>query len=257
MYSFYKMQGLGNDFAIFLDHPDFKNPQFDFKTFTAFVADRRLGVGCDQIIFIFNDNNLIRFFNADGSEAESCGNGTRCAAKLLIDLQNLDTVVFNSLGGTLVCKKEGDLISVKIKKPLIKGDVPLVPEDVFLRSGIFVDVGNPHLVLLDPAEDFLNFGPDLEKHPFFPNRTNVGFANVKDAKTIDLIVWERGAGITKACGSGACAAAVAAFSKGVCEDKLLVRQSGGNLNIEIHHDFVIQIGPAQLIFEGKLKSWKV
>ncbi|MBP9752825.1 MAG: diaminopimelate epimerase [Proteobacteria bacterium] len=252
MYPFYKMQGLGNDFAIFLNNPDFKDPLFDFKSFTTFVADRRFGIGCDQIIFVDQETHFIRFFNADGSEAESCGNGTRCAADLLLKLEHKEEVTLDSKGGTLVCKRVNNLISVILKKPIIKGDIPLFPEDVFLKSGVFVDVGNPHLVLLDPLDDFLNFGPELENHPYFPNRTNVGFANVKDANTIDLKVWERGSGLTKACGSGACAAAIAAYEKGFCESTILVQQSGGNLVIEIGEDTITKIGPSELIFEGKL-----
>jgi diaminopimelate epimerase len=257
MYPFYKMHGLENDFVIFFDHSNIENPLFNIKTFCINVAKRRLGIGCDQIIFIDTkrkENPYIRFFNADGSEAEVCGNGTRCAAKLFMQKFETSSVTFDSLGGQLICKPspERDEITVTFKKPTIIGDISLYPEDVFLRTGTHVDVGNPHLVILDPREDFLSFGPDLEKHPSFPNRTNVGFATVRNSKTIDLKVWERGAGITQACGSGACAAAFAAYEKGLCEKIISVYQPGGMLSIQINEETISQTGPAELTFEGIL-----
>lgn len=250
MIPFYKAQGLGNDFVIFLD----VNIPYDKKDFSKKIADRRYGVGCDQVIFIESEESVnISFFNADGSEAESCGNGTRCAALLYMKEKNLSKIQFKSLGGYLDCQKIGEQdVEVKLKKPIIKGDVDLYPRDVFFKPGVHVDVGNPHLVILDPVEDFLAFGKDLENHPHFPERTNVGFATVLDSQNIKLNVWERGSGPTLACGSGACAAAIAAVYKGFCTQTLFVHQPGGILHIQIYDDYLTQTGHAEIVFKGTL-----
>lgn len=251
MYEFYKTHGLGNDFVIFIDQNIIEN----LTNFSKKVADRRLGIGCDQVIFLNTTQSIptLSFYNADGSQAEACGNGTRCAALLYMQLFDVDHVTFASIAEHLLCqKKEGDLIQVTLSLPKLKGDIPLFPNDVFLNPGVYVDVGNPHLVILDPVDDFMTFGKDLEHHPAFPARTNVGFAHVINAQYIDLKVWERGSGPTLACGSGACAAAFAAFHKGLCAKKIQVCQPGGILHIDILDDALIQTGAAEIVFKGAL-----
>lgn len=254
MYSFYKMHGIGNDFVIFDDHDDFYQPFFDFSTLSKKVSQRRLSIGCDQIIFILkqpDQNPFIRFFNNDGSEAENCGNGTRCAAKFYMQKHSLQKITFDSLGGALVCSITGNqMVEVISSIPVINGDIPLYPQDVFKQPGIHVNVGNPHLVILDPVDDFLSFGAMLENHPAFPHKTNVGFAKIQHTSLIHLQVWERGTGPTLACGSGACAAAMAAFSKGLCHNSIQVQQPGGTLTIQINQYQISQTGPAEFVFKG-------
>ncbi|CAO5674195.1 MAG: Diaminopimelate epimerase [Holosporales bacterium] len=251
MYEFYKAHGLGNDFVIFVD----QNIGEDLNAFSKKIADRRFGIGCDQIIFLNTQKSVptISFYNADGSQAESCGNGTRCAASLYMQLFQRDHITLESVAGPLFCeKKDANLVSVTLTLPVLKGDVALSPKDVFLNPGVYVDVGNPHLVILDPVDDFMTFGKDLEHHPDFPARTNVGFARVINSQQIELKVWERGAGPTLACGSGACAAAFAAFHKGLCARNVRVVQPGGILNIEIKDNTLVQTGPTEIIFKGAL-----
>jgi diaminopimelate epimerase len=255
MYPFYKMQGLGNDFVIFNDHPDFYCTTFDFSGLSQKVAQRRFNVGCDQVIFIQKNKNTspsIRFFNGDGSEAENCGNGTRCAAKLYMKENNLETVTFSSLGGYLTCFEDNGKISVSSKKPIIEGDIALTPQDIFTQPGIHVNVGNPHLVILETVEDFLSYGAMLENHDAFANKTNVGFASIMNTDHIYLQVWERGTGPTLACGSGACAAAMAAYSKGLCKANVFVTQPGGSLEININDLTIRQKGPAEFVFKGEM-----
>jgi diaminopimelate epimerase len=256
MYAFHKMQGLGNDFVIFNDHLDFHHPSFDFSNLSKKVAQRRVNVGCDQVIFLQKNSSghpSIRFFNGDGSEAENCGNGTRCAAKLYMNENSLETVTFTSLGGNLSCFKEADdKISVTSKKPTIVGDITLTPQDIFTQPGTHVNVGNPHLVILETVEDFLSYGSMLENHGAFPNKTNVGFASVMNRDHIKLQVWERGTGPTLACGSAACAAAVAAYSKGLCKAEVQITQPGGVLQISIQASTITQKGPADFVFKGEL-----
>ena len=256
MYSFYKMHGIGNDFIIFDDHEDFYSPFFDFSTLSKKVAQRRLAVGCDQVIFILKKTerkSTIRFFNNDGSEAENCGNGTRCAAMHFMQKNKTSSVRFESLGCELICKKINDhSVSVNSKKPSIIKDVILHPQDVFKQPGIHVNVGNPHLVILDPVDDFLSFGAMLENHTDFKNKTNVGFANVVNTDTINLQVWERGTGPTLACGSAACAAVTAAHFKGLCKNVVTVKQPGGKLKITIDSHTITQEGPIKFVFKGQL-----
>lgn len=250
MYQFYKAQGLGNDFVIFID----QDIQTDHSKLSKKIADRRFGVGCDQIIFLDTQQHIpvITFFNADGSQAESCGNGTRCTAFLYMQLFQCEEVTFSSLGGDLFCRQaDSNMVSVQLKMPIIKGDIPLTPSDVFFNSAVYVDVGNPHLIILDPVEDFLTFGRNLEHHPAFPHRTNVGFARVMGPHHINLKVWERGSGPTLACGSGACAAAVAAYHKGLCSTRIDVNQPGGVLHIDIQKDAIIQTGHVEIIFKAE------
>lgn len=256
MYTFYKMQGLGNDFVIFCDHPDFYSSSFDFSKLSKNISQRRLNIGCDQVIFIQNNETnfpTIRFFNGDGSEAENCGNGTRCAAKLYMKENNVETVTFASLGGNLTCfKEENGKISVTSKKPIVEGDIPLTPQDIFTQPGIHINAGNPHLVILEDVDDFLSYGAMLEKHEAFPNNTNVGFASIINTEHINLQVWERGTGPTFACGSAACAAAMAAYSKGLCKANVQIKQPGGILDIYIQTLTITQKGPADFVFKGEL-----
>ncbi len=252
-FSFTKACGLGNDFVI-LTLP---KENTDLSKLSISLADRRYGVGCDQVIFVeetLSEKTVkIRFFNADGSEAEGCGNGSRCVAKLLMNEKGWTDIKLETVGGTLVCQKEDqNTVSIQMPLPIWEKDV-LTPE-----KAIFVTVGNPHLVcFVDDINDVKIRGPILETqlhqiNDRFPTRVNVGFAQVIDRNNIALNVWERGAGLTPACGTGACAAAVASCLEGLTERKVTIHQRGGPLEIHWTEDGLSMKGEALTIYQGVL-----
>jgi len=245
---FTKACGLGNDFVIL------ELPQSNLETLSQKIADRRYGIGCDQIIFYKhteNPNTLnVRFFNQDGSEAESCGNGTRCLAKWFMQTHNVANCTLNTLGGIVSCKLDGTNVSVDY--PLPKREANIFTAEIHGMCDA-VYVGNPHLVCFtDRIEELEQLAPTLENHPNFPNRTNVGFVQVVDSNTLKLQVWERGAGLTPACGSGACAAAFAAFSRGLTSNLIHVEQPGGTLTINIEDTHLTMTGEGRLIYCGEI-----
>jgi len=273
MTAFLKMHGLGNDFAI-----------FDARTFplaldaasAKAIADRRRGIGCDQVIVMEpakGANAFMRIFNADGGEVESCGNAARCVAYLLMAEAGTDSVRIDTTGGPLVCRTaEESRITVDIGAPRLDWreipmaqavdtssfalDVPGFKERA-LGSVASVSVGNPHcVVFVDDAEKapVATLGPAIERHPWFPLRTNVEFVERRGPRELRMRVWERGAGITRACGTGACAAAVAASLRGLTERSTTVRLDGGELEIEWREsdDHVLMTGPVGFSFGGEV-----
>ena len=269
MIPFLKMHGLGNDFVVF----DARKQGLALDAATArAVADRRRGVGCDQVIVIAKADGAdaaMRIFNADGGEVESCGNAARCVARLLMEELDRDTVRIDTPGGPLVCNDAGGgLVTVDMGAPILFWDkVPLsCPADTsrFMLSVdgtsyavSAVSMGNPHCVLfVDDAEaaPVASLGPRIETHPMFPKRTNVEFVTVRDRAHLRMRVWERGAGITQACGSGACAAAVAAHRRGLADAKVEVELDGGVLLLEQRggDGHVLMTGPAALSFRGEI-----
>jgi diaminopimelate epimerase len=269
MIPFLKMHGLGNDFVVFDARK--QGLALDAAT-TRAVADRRRGVGCDQVIVIAKAEGAdaaMRIFNADGGEVESCGNAARCVARLLMEELDRDTVRIDTPGGPLGCSDAGGgLVTVDMGAPVLAWDkVPLsCPADTnrfMLRvdgtsyAVAVVSMGNPHCVLfVDDAEaaPVASLGPRIETHPMFPNRTNVEFVTVRDRSHLRMRVWERGAGITQACGSGACAVAVAAHRRGLADAKVEVELDGGTLAIELREGdgHVLMTGPAALSFRGEV-----
>lgn len=273
MTAFLKMHGLGNDFAI-----------FDARTFplaldeagARAIADRRRGIGCDQVIVMEpakRANAFMRSFNADGSEVESCGNATRCVAYLLMAEAGVDKVRIDTLGGPLLCwTAEDRRVAVDMGAPRLDWrEIPMsqavdtssfaldVPgfKDRSLASAASVSVGNPHCVLfVEDAENapVATLGAAIEHHPWFPLRTNVEFVERRGPRQLRLRVWERGAGITLACGTGACAAAVAAHLRGLTERKVTVSLDGGELEIEWREDddHVLMTGPVGFSFGGEV-----
>lgn len=242
--SFIKAQALGNDFVI-INAPALTAEQ------VCKIADRRYGIGCDQVILYTPTpapipTAHVRFFNADGSEAESCGNGLRALALLLSQNGSHPQVHITSLAGNYDCSIKDDQISVKMNRPIIEK----------MNDGIYVNVGNPHFVnFIDPRSriNVLDAGPKLEHHPAFPDRVNVSFASPIDKKTLRLTVWERGAGFTQACGTGACASAAAAIQVGHCLSPVTVIQQGGNLTISWDGaDDFHMTGTAEIIFSGTI-----
>jgi diaminopimelate epimerase len=270
MIPFRKMQGLGNDFVVF----DARKQDVAMTASRAkAIADRHFGVGCDTLVLITPGNAavdaVLRFFNADGGEVESCGNATRCIGRLLMDEAGLSRVTLDSRGGRLVCSDAGDgLVTVDVGIPQLGWrDIPLkddldtnlftIPVDGKQIEAAAVLMGNPHCILfVDDAEraPVTELGPKLEIHPLFPTRINVEFAQVRDPGHIRMRVWERGVGVTLACGTGACATAVAAFRRGLAGRKVEVELDGGILKLEWREadGHVLMTGPGKTVFLGEL-----
>ena len=270
MTAFVKMHGLGNDFVIF----DARDAALSMTPALArAVADRHFGIGCDTVVVMRPGGAAadvdVQFFNADGSESESCLNATRCVARLLLDERGLVRVKLATKGGLLVCNDAGKgQVAVDIGEPRLAWDqVPLAsqvdttqfPLDVGGTSlpVSAVSVGNPHCVIFVPdvqKAPVTTLGPKIETLPFFPRRTNVEFAQVLDQARIRMRVWERGVGVTLACGTGACATAVAAIRRGLTGRKVELVLDGGSLNIEWREEdgHVLMTGPTAMPFRGRL-----
>ncbi len=266
---FTKMHGLGNDFVVL----DGRARDLGLGAAQArAIADRRTGVGCDQILAIEESvtgeaTAAMRIYNSDGSEAEACGNGTRCVASLLMDENGSDHVVIETSAGLLDVDRgaDGEFIVDMGLARLGWRDIPLAEECDTLHLGIKagpladpvgVNIGNPHAVFLvedSEAVDLAALGPKLERHKLFPERANIGAAQVLSSDEIRLRVWERGVGLTRACGSGACAALVAAARRGLTGRKARVVLDGGPLGIEwAEDDHVLMTGPVAVSFTGSL-----
>lgn len=257
--SFTKMHGLGNDFII-LDGRT--TPLSLSTTLISRLCDRRTGIGCDQLVTLSAPTRdgadvLVRFFNPDGSEAGACGNASRCVAALLGGNPTLQTQ-----GGLLPTTQKDGLISVLMGTPRLDWQaIPLARDcdtaHLPLHDGAACSMGNPHLTLFRSIEDATLLGPELETDPLFPERANIGFAEILSPTHIRLRVWERGAGLTLACGSGACAAVVNAARRGLVERTCRVTMECGSLTITWQDDdSVLMTGPAQTVFTGTLdEGW--
>ncbi len=249
---FIKAHGLGNDFAIFINLVE-----QNYSIFSQHVAKRRYGIGCDQVIFIDKPNTntpFVRFFNPDGSEAEACGNGSRCVAKYLMQQQNKKTITFDTLGGLLTCYQDPKGVRITMPLPTISPlNIQANMGNISSPAALAVNMGNPHLVcFVENTQLITEFGPGLEEHPAFPERTNVDFAWVRDKNHIELKVWERGTGLTPACGTAACATATAAYYHGLTEKTVTVNQEGGSLEITYDVQKLEMCGQATIVFEGLL-----
>ena len=267
--NFIKMHGLGNDFVI-IDKR--KNYIEITKELIGKLSDRKSGAGCDQLITINsnNENNIeasIDIFNSTGDRAEACGNGTRCVAKLLFSESNKKEINILSDSGILSAKKiNSENISVNLGKvstnwkkiPLSHNiDALNIPIRINgFENGIAVNVGNPHVVFFGKdidSVDLNSLGPKIENHELFPKKTNVEIVEVINRKKIRMRVWERGVGITLACGSGACASAYAGILKNLLDNKIEVILPRGSLFIEINKDEAIMTGPAEISFHGSIE----
>jgi diaminopimelate epimerase len=270
---FLKMNGLGNDFVVVEAAREAFDPSAD--QIRAW-ADRGNGVGFDQLIAISKDgpgDPLVRFWNADGEEVGACGNGSRCVGWLLMKASGLDSARFRTAERALSATRAGEgLISVDMGEPRLRWDeIPLSEEmdtrGVELQVGPIdaprlhtpgcVSMGNPHVVFFVADIDSVDVERDgslIEHHPLFPEAVNVGFAQVKARDRIRLRVWERGAGLTKACGTGACAALVACARRGLTDRKATLELDGGELTVEWREsdNRVIMTGPVALEFAGTL-----
>lgn len=263
------MHGLGNDFAVFDTRG--QNLRLDGPLARA-IADRKTGIGCDQVIAIHRAGHAdaeMRIFNADGGEVESCGNAARCVARLLMDEMDAPAIRIATKGGMLECfEAGGSAVSVDMGAPHFDWkDIPLAEatdtNHVMLRidgqdyDASALSVGNPHcVVFVEDAEAVAleALGPRFETHALFPERVNTEFVQVISPGYLRMRVWERGAGITRACGTGACASAVAAHRRGVGERKVQVVLDGGTLDIEwrASDDHIVMTGPTTFVYRGEI-----
>lgn len=262
---FRKMHGLGNDFIVF----DERSGTLGLTAADAIrLADRHTGIGADTIVLLRQPERRdadvsVRFINADGGEISTCGNASRCVAMLLFAETGRDHVRLDTNAGMLDAWADGDFISVDMGRPRLAWDeIPVaaemdtlsLPTAGTLTGAVGVNMGNPHAVFFVPdaeAVDVAGLGPTVEVDPLFPERTNVEFATVQSPSRIRMRVWERGTGITQACGSGACATLVAAARRGLTGRKAVLAMDGGELTIEWRDDdHVIMTGPAATSFTG-------
>jgi diaminopimelate epimerase len=273
---FTKMQGLGNDYI----YVNCLNEGIEnISSVAKFVSDRHFGIGSDGLVLILPSTSSdfrMRMFNSDGSEAEMCGNAIRCVGKYVFDngLTNKKQIKIETLAGIKILDMTVDhgkvaLVKVDMGEPVLK------PEDIPVKSGknIFVSepvvvngqtykvtcvsMGNPHAVTY--VDDVTRFplevvGPGMETNELFPRKINSEFVEVIDRQTLKMRVWERGAGETLACGTGACAVLVASVLNGLCERKAIIKLLGGDLIIEWNEEdnHVYMTGPATKVFDGQI-----
>jgi diaminopimelate epimerase len=266
---FIKMHGAGNDFVVLDLRGGGAAPT---PTEAIAIADRHRGIGCDQIILIGPSPTGVAdlgltFLNNDGSAAGACGNGTRCVADYLMQERGADHLALETAAGILDCARGRDG-RVTVDMGLARTEwreIPLSEACDTLHLGIGegpvkdpvgVSMGNPHAVFFVPEVAKVPIeaiGPKLERHKLFPERANIGFAEVRTADRIRLRVWERGAGLTLACGSGACAALVAAVRRGLTERKAALELDGGVLEVEwLANGHVLMTGPTAISFRGTI-----
>ncbi len=257
-----KMHGLGNDFVII----DSRGQEAVTNAALArALGDRNRGVGFDQLAEIRSSDNAdidLDFWNADGSVAGACGNATRCVAELILSETGKDEIAIRTLRGTLQARRAEDgMVSVNMGVPqLVWQDVPLA-YDADLQhlpvpgDPVAVGMGNPHCVfVVEDAEavDVAERGAEMEHHPLFPNATNVEFAQVRGRQDVRMRVWERGTGITLACGSGACATVVATHLRGLTDRSVRMQVDGGWLHLDWREDGVWMTGPTAHVFDATL-----
>jgi len=273
--AYVKMNGLGNDFVVVDARQNGR--RFSPDEVRA-ISDRRTGIGCDQFIVIEQPridgpDVFMRVFNQDGSEVETCGNASRCVAALIAGEVGRDAISIETKAGVMTTEVQGGEVSVDMGTPRFGwNEIPLAEEFAdttgielqigpidapVLHTPSVVNVGNPHAVFWvgsDPdGYDLHLFGPLLENHPIFPERANISIAQVLAPDHIKLRVWERGAGLTRACGTGACATAVAAARKKLADRSVTIDLPGGSLRIVWRaDDHIIMTGPWSLDGEGVL-----
>ena len=276
-----KMQGCGNDFVI-LDYEEFQKMNMTMSNVAKKLCDRHFGIGADGLI-IPNTNEKYAdigwfFYNSDGSTAQMCGNGMRCFAKYVHDNKLVDKNEFSvrTLAGIISPKiMENGEVKVNMSKPILEPEkIPFIPHNNLnykisvknvIMEGNAVSMGNPHFVIFvlpndEPIELAKEYGPIIETLAEFPEKTNVEFIKLKSYKKIELAVWERGCGITLACGTGACASVVAGILNGYIENSVEVQLPGGSVHIDwagsrgdTDHD-VFLTGPAEYVFEAEYEN---
>ena len=268
----FKMDGLGNDFVII----DQRSQNYNLtKDQIIKICDRKF-IGCDQLILIQKSDEKdagLEFYNSDGSISGACGNGTRCVADLLSKENNDKEITLRTSSGVLKSQILGDnLVETEIGIPKTNWDeIPLNKNldtknlnikivnknNIEHMGGTSVNVGNPHVIFfVDKIEDYdlKKIGPEIENHNYFPEKCNVTLAKIINKKLIKVKVWERGAGLTKACGTAACATAVAAFIKKLTKNDIIIKFEEGSLNIKVDADLnIFMKGPVSEIKHTKLE----
>ena len=268
-----KMNGLGNDFVVL----DARAQKIALsRQQIVAISDRANGIGCDQLIVMEPDtvegvDVFMRIYNAEGGEVDACGNATRCIAALVAEETGRSAITIRTNAGILATRTDGEMVTADMGVPRFGWEqIPLAepfsdttgielqigPIDApILHTPSVVNVGNPHAIFwvkdLD-AHDLAKFGPLLENHPIFPERANITLAQVISDDRIRVNVWERGAGLTLACGTAACATAVAAARKGLTGRKVTIELPGGPLDIEwrVSNDHILMTGPWMLDGQG-------
>ena len=247
----FKMDGLGNDFVI-IDNRQ-KNTELSKEQIIK-ICNRNF-IGCDQLILIENDKNAdarLKFFNSDGGESGACGNGTRCVADLISKEKNNKIIILTTTSGNLKSEiLENNLVTTEIGNAKIRWDEIPLSDEINTKNlnikindlnnnehfgGTAINVGNPHVIFfVDNIEDYdlEKIGPEIENHKYFPEKCNVTLAKVINKNLIKVKVWERGAGLTKACGTAACATAVAGNINGLTDKKTDIEFALGKLSISI------------------------
>lgn len=276
-----KMQGCGNDFVV-MDYSEYQKSGLEMSELAKKLCDRHFGIGADGLIIPninVDDADIAWFFyNSDGSTAQMCGNGMRCFAKYVFDKKLVDKNKFSvkTLAGIISPHiLENGEVRVNMSKPILLSErIPFLPNDnmnykIAVKNMIFegsaISMGNPHFVIfVSPSEDLLElakeYGPLIEVAEEFPEKTNVEFIKINSTDKIELCVWERGCGITLACGTGACASVVAGVLKGCLKNSVDVNLLGGKVHIDWAGDKintyrdVFLTGPAEYVFEAEFQS---
>lgn len=269
---FKKMHGLGNDFVLIDCITNKGLINLDYKNLSKALCDRRFGIGADQLLLLLPSEIAdfkMRIFNADGGEVEMCGNGIRCLARYIWEkeMSPKDILKIETLAGIIKPERIGEMVKVDMGEPIFEPEK--IPID--LKTDKVIDypirilgrefkitvlsMGNPHAVILlkENLDSFEvnKYGPLIEENPLFPKKTNVEFINIINDSEIRMRVWERGAGETLACGTGASAVAVACTLKGLTKRNVTVHLLGGDLFIEwADNNHVYMTGPATDVFEG-------
>ncbi len=268
-FEFIKMNGLGNDFVII----DQRHNEFDLNlNQIKFICNRDKGIGCDQLIYIRNSPYFgypqLKFYNSDGGEINACGNGTRCVANYLMKEDSKKDIRVITNDGMLSCRsKSNNIVSVFMNKPRFGWrQIPLSKDidyktiefsynELKVSNPFFVNIGNPHAIFfLDEIKKYniSDFGPIIEHDNIFPEKINVSFAELRDRNHIVLDVWERGAGRTLACGTAACATAVAGKELGLSDNNVKVSLPGGDLEIDyLDNKNIIMTGPTKLDYKDR------
>lgn len=277
---FTKMQGLGNDFVL-VDYEEIKNSDIPLSELAARMCDRKFGIGADGLIVVnpddmkSNTDVCWRILNSDGSEPQMCGNGMRCFAQYVFNHGLVKEKKFsvNTLAGTIIPEVlDNDLVRVNMGKPILEAEkipvksnlFPVLNDTLQAEDRTFqfsaVSMGNPHCLIFtdeNTEELAIKYGSSIENNPIFPEKTNVEFIKVISEKHIKINVWERGCGITLACGTGACASTVAAILNNLTENKVKADLPGGTLTIEWAGNSIdkdndmFMTGSAKVVFEGE------
>lgn len=260
--NFMKMEALGNDY-IYVDMIENRGINVaDIRTWARSLSDRHKGIGGDGVIILDASSSSgeisTRIFNADGSEAEMCGNGLRCVAQLAYDRvytkgKNEFDILLKKTNRKVRAFVDNDSVTINMGAAVLEKEATLEfnGEKIAYTS---INIGNPHVVVFTRDLDSLKIeeiGSFIENHEIFPNRTNVEFVNLVDKENINMRVWERGAGETMACGSGACASVAAAINKKICSDTVNVNMPGGTATVSRKNESMYLTGPVNYVFKGE------